>query len=172
MLSFVFLSSFVFFSLSFSPSFPSLSSSFSPSLLLPPFLSLSHTPLSYLPVSSIPPPPPSLLSSTPAVKYNQRQNSGSTVCTLNEPSIPQTWMGNRITGAHMTIGYYDDETALKEPYQYMFQKVSEKALGESSLSGKCQTGCSLIPRPPPPSCLELVSSPDPSPEKRKEGLVF
>ena len=33
----------------------------------------------------------------------------------------------------MTIGYYDDETALKEPYQYMFQKVSEKALGKESV---------------------------------------
>ena len=30
----------------------------------------------------------------------------------------------------MNISYYDNETALKEPYEYMFQKVSEKALGK------------------------------------------
>jgi len=62
------------------------------------------------------------------VKYSHRQNSGNTVCTLNESSTPQAWVGN--SRATMNISYYDNETALKEPYEYMFQKVSEKALGE------------------------------------------
>ena len=132
------------------PSPPSL-----PSSLFLPLLSFS-LPLSLHPSSFFPSfhsALPSLLSSTPAVKYNQRQNSGSTVCTLNEPSIPQTWRGN--TRARMRIGYYDNETALKEPYQYMFQKVSEKALGKCSLSVICPASCSLIPRPSLPSCYGM-----------------
>ena len=66
----------------------------------------------------------SLVSSTPAVKYSQRQNSGNVVCTLNEGGIPTSWHGLR---NKLELGYYDNELALKHPYQYMFQKVSEKA---------------------------------------------
>ena len=70
------------------------------------------------------PNPFSLVSSTPAVKYSQRQNSGNVVCTLNEGGVPTSWHGLR---NKLELGYYDNELALKHPYQYMFQKVSEKA---------------------------------------------
>ena len=66
-----------------------------------------------------------MLSSTPAAKYDQRQNRGGVVCTLND--APRSWCGR---GSNVTIDHYDLETALKAPYQYMFQKVSEKALGK------------------------------------------
>ena len=69
-----------------------------------------------------------MLSSTPAAKYDQRQNREGVVCTLNDNVLPRSWSGS---GAKVTIAHYDPETALKSPYQYMFQKVSEKALSES-----------------------------------------
>lgn len=70
--------------------------------------------------------PPSFISSTPAVKFSQRQNAGNVVCSLNERSIPSTWVRGQ---GSVSIDLYDPENALKEPYQYMFQKVSEKAFG-------------------------------------------
>ena len=69
-----------------------------------------------------------MISNTPAAKYNQRQNCGNVVCTLNEENLPQSWRG--ATG-NVKIFHYDQETALEAPYQYMFQKVSEKALSKS-----------------------------------------
>ena len=78
-----------------------------------------------------PPPPPPLhfrmLSSTPAAKYDQRQNRGAVVCSLNDTALPRMWRG---TGAKISLDHYDEDTALKSPYQFMFQKVSEKALSK------------------------------------------
>ena len=71
-----------------------------------------------------------MISSTPAAKYDQRQNRGGVVCTLNDALLPHSWRG---TGARVTIDHYDPETALKAPYQYMFQKVSEKSLSKLQL---------------------------------------
>ena len=48
-------------------------------------------------------------------------------CVLNEEAIPVVWKGAGVTSS---IGYYDTENAIEEPYKYMFQKVSEKAMGE------------------------------------------
>ena len=72
--------------------------------------------------------PSRFLSSTPAVKYSQRKNNGSVVCTLNERGIPSC---STRGGSDVAIGFQDSEAALKSPYQYMFQKVSDKALGWS-----------------------------------------
>ena len=90
-----------------------------------------------------------MLSSTPAAKYDQRQNRGGVVCTLNDAFLPRSWRG---TGSNVTIAHYDSQTALKSPYQYMFQKVSEKALSKfypqlllPSLTLMLHT--SLVPRP-------------------------
>ena len=68
-----------------------------------------------------------MLSSTPAAKYDQRQNRGGVSCTLNDALLPLSWRG---TGSKVNVSHYDPGTALKSPYQYMFHKVSEKALSE------------------------------------------
>ncbi|KAL5466791.1 hypothetical protein EMCRGX_G030940 [Ephydatia muelleri] len=67
----------------------------------------------------------SLLPGTPGVKYSQRQNAGNVACVLNEEVIPSVWRG---TGVSSSIGYYNADIAIKEPYKYMFQKASGKAL--------------------------------------------
>ena len=85
----------------------------------------------------------SMLSSTPAAKYDQRQNRGGVVCTLNDALLPRSWRG---TGSKITINHYDPETALKSSYQYMFQKVSEKALSK------------FISSPPPPTKMKVEST--------------
>ena len=60
------------------------------------------------------------------MKYSQRQNAGHVMCVLNEGAIPAVWKGGGVVNS---IAYYDSECAVKGPYKYMFQKVSEKALG-------------------------------------------
>ena len=82
-----------------------------------------------------------MLSSTPAAKYDQRQNRGGVVCTLNDALLPRSWRG---MGSRVTVNHYDPETALKSPYQYMFQKVSEKALGELLLSSTPSPSPTLV----------------------------
>lgn len=67
----------------------------------------------------------SLLPGTPGVRYSQRQNAGNVTCVLNEEIIPSVWRG---AGLASSIGYHDINTAIKEPYKYMFQKASGKAL--------------------------------------------
>lgn len=67
----------------------------------------------------------SFLPGTPGVKYSQRQNAGQVMCVLNEEAIPDVWRGR---GTVSSISYYDADNAAKEPYKYMFQKVSGKAL--------------------------------------------
>ena len=62
------------------------------------------------------------------MKYSQRKNAGSVVCVLNDGGIPSHWTRGK---REVVIGFQDTEMALKSPYQYMFQKVSEKALGWS-----------------------------------------
>jgi len=61
------------------------------------------------------------------VTYKQRKTAGQVVCTWNEPHLPTKWAGLK---GGVQVQYYDDAKSLREPYQYMFQKVSEKALGK------------------------------------------
>lgn len=66
------------------------------------------------------------MATTPAVKYGQRDNADTVLCSLNERGIPTDWRG---AGGKVTVSHYDSERALTKPYNYMFQKVSDKALG-------------------------------------------
>ena len=64
---------------------------------------------------------------TPSVTYKQRKNASQVLCSLNQVHLPGKWAGLK-AGLH--VRHYSEATALKTPYQYMFQKVSEKALSK------------------------------------------
>ena len=64
---------------------------------------------------------------TPTGTYKQRKNSGQVVCTWNEAHLPTKWAGLK---GGVQVRSYDDTKSLSKPYQFMFQKVSEKALGK------------------------------------------
>ena len=68
-----------------------------------------------------------MLSSTPVATFHQRQNSGQLMCSLNNSLLPNEWAGSR---AGVRVRHYDAESALSSTYEYMMQKVSEKALSK------------------------------------------
>ena len=68
------------------------------------------------------------VASTPAGSYSQRKNSRGVICSLNERAVPADWRGGK---REVKVAHYDADKALTKPYHYMFQKVSDKALGEA-----------------------------------------
>ncbi len=68
-----------------------------------------------------------MISSSPSVLYSQRKNSGHALCSMNDSLLPGKWAGTR---AAIKVQPCDPEFALTGSYQYMFQKVSDKALSE------------------------------------------
>ena len=67
---------------------------------------------------------PPVSFSTPAAKYSQRKVAGHVLTSLNNSAIPSRWRG---TDHGMNAKQL---SPLKMSDQYMFQKVSEKALGK------------------------------------------
>lgn len=62
--------------------------------------------------------------STPATKYSQRKRQGQSVASLNTAASPSLWTR---TACDMGIKQFKP---MKDPAQYMFQKVSQKALSK------------------------------------------
>lgn len=67
------------------------------------------------------------VASTPTGTYAQRKNSGAVICSLNDRGTPTNWRGGR---QEVKVVHYDPSKALTKPYHYMFQKVSDKAIGK------------------------------------------
>ncbi len=69
----------------------------------------------------------SLLTKTPSLTYQQRKTAGHVVARVNDGLLPAKWAGLK---RGVQVKHYNEITALTTPYQHMFQKVSEKALGK------------------------------------------
>ena len=67
------------------------------------------------------------IASTPAGPYSHRKNSRAVVCSLNERDIPTNRHGWK---QEVKVVHYDATKALTKPYHYMFQKISDKAIGK------------------------------------------
>ena len=112
--------------------------------------------------------------STPAGPYGQRKNSGAVSCSLNEGSGSTNW---RRREQLVRVAHYDAATALTKPFHYMFQKVSDKAIGKkivhdsdftfselvcmcsSSSANRAARQCSLSPSqsPRPSLCCSAIT---------------
>lgn len=49
------------------------------------------------------------------------------ICSLSDRGTPTNWHGGK---QEVKVVHYDPARALTKPYHYMFQKVSDKAIGK------------------------------------------